>query len=158
MTRHRKRKQTQKGGAWYNPVSWFSSDNNNNYASGILEETNKKIGDATQSITGWFSSSSPTNEVSNSYSNTSPSIETQPQPQSQQELTNYQTTGGRRRTKRMRGGLGLTYYATPVGGLKVASPDSWQFYADGTNQYSLKAGSRKRKRKNRKSKTRRHKR
>ena len=70
--------------------------------------------------------------------------------------------GGRRR-KRCRsmkggkGGLGLTYYAAPVDGLKVAEPTSWQFYANGVNQYSVKGGSRKRRaRKSRR--TRRHKR
>jgi hypothetical protein len=75
--------------------------------------------------------------------------------------------GGRRR-KRARsmkggkGGLGLTYYAAPVDGLKVAEPTTWQYYANGTNQYSVKGGSRKRrnsKRKPRKSRrTRRHRR
>lgn len=69
-------------------------------------------------------------------------------------------TGGRRRrrTRSMKGGkggLGLTYYATPVSGLAVAEPTSWQFYANGTNQYSVKGGSRKRRgRKSRR--TRRH--
>ena len=73
--------------------------------------------------------------------------------------------GGRRRSRaksrqmQMRGGksnLGLTYYATPVSGLNVADPTSWQYYANGTNQYSVKGGSKKRRkgrksRKNRKS-------
>ena len=70
--------------------------------------------------------------------------------------------GGRRR-KRCRsmkggkGGLGLTYYAAPVDGLKVAEPTSWQFYANGVNQYSVKGGSRKRRARNSR-RTRRHKR
>jgi len=61
--------------------------------------------------------------------------------------------GGTHRTRaRMRarsmkggkGGLGLTYYAAPVSDLKVAEPTTWQYYANGTNQYSVKGGSRKR--------------
>ena len=66
------------------------------------------------------------------------------------------SSGGKRR-KRSRsmkggkGGLGLTYYATPVSGMKVAEPTSWQFYANGTNQYSVKGGSRKRRGRGRKN-------
>jgi hypothetical protein len=70
--------------------------------------------------------------------------------------------GGRRRKRcrSMKGGKGgsnLAYYAAPVSGLKVAEPTSWQYYANGVNQYSVKGGSRKRRgRKSRR--TRRHKR
>jgi hypothetical protein len=57
--------------------------------------------------------------------------------------------GGRRRSKRMRGGigtnrdLGLTYYATPVNGIKVAEPTYMEYYT---------GGRRRRSRKNRKGK------
>jgi len=81
------------------------------------------------------------------------------------ETTSVSSYGGRHRRharsmKGGKGGLGLTYYATPVSGLRVAEPTTLQFYANGTNQYSVKGGSRKRKgRKSRKSrKSRRHKR
>ena len=73
------------------------------------------------------------------------------------------TMGGRRRRRgrrrTMKGGkdgLGLTYYASPVSGLKVAEPTYW--INSNTNQ-SIKGGSRRRKssRKSRKSrKNRRH--
>ena len=72
----------------------------------------------------------------------------------------YQGQGGRRRRRARsmkggKGGLGLTYYAAPVSDLKVAEPTTWQYYANGTNQYSVKGGSRKRRgRKSRR--TRRH--
>jgi hypothetical protein len=61
----------------------------------------------------------------------------------------YSTQGGRGRKRAIsmrggKGGLGFTYYAAPVSGLKVAEPTSWQYYANGTNQYSVKGGSRKR--------------
>lgn len=75
--------------------------------------------------------------------------------------TGVVSTGGRRRrrARSMKGGKGgsnLAYYAAPVSGLKVAEPTSWQYYANGVNQYSVKGGSRKRKgRKSRR--TRRHK-
>jgi hypothetical protein len=67
----------------------------------------------------------------------------------------YNPLGGRRRRKMKggKGGLGLTYYATPVSGLNVAKPTYWI-----PNQ-SIKGGSRRkrRQRKSRKSrKTRRH--
>lgn len=50
-----------------------------------------------------------------------------------------------------KGGLGLSYYASPVSDLKVAEPTSWQYYANGTNQYSVTGGSKKRKNRTRKS-------
>jgi len=74
----------------------------------------------------------------------------------------YSTQGGGRRKRAIsmkggKAGLGLTYYSTPVSGLKVAEPTSWQYYANGTNQYSVKGGSRKC-RGIKSSRTRRHKR
>lgn len=67
-----------------------------------------------------------------------------------------ETVGGRRRKRSIKGGSNLAYYAAPVSGLKVAEPTSWLFYANGTNQYSVEGGSRRRKgRKGRR--TRRHK-
>lgn len=79
---------------------------------------------------------------------------------SSNEVTTTTTVGGKRRRRARtmkggKGGLGLTYYASPVSGLKVAEPTTLQFYANGTNQYSIKGGSRKRRgRKTRR--TRRH--
>jgi hypothetical protein len=57
----------------------------------------------------------------------------------------------RRRSRTMKGGkggLGLTYYASPVSGIKVAQPTTWI-------NYSTKGGSRRRR--TNKRKTRRHK-
>ena len=72
----------------------------------------------------------------------------QPQLQPQQNIVQPQPIGGKRRIRRsMKGGKGLTYYASPVSGLKVAEPTTWI------------GGSRKRKNKGKKSRrTRRHKR
>ena len=68
----------------------------------------------------------------------------------------YNPLGGRRRRKMKggKGGLGLTYYATPVSGLNVAKPTYWI-----PNQ-SIKGGSRRKSKKSKRSrksrKTRRH--
>jgi hypothetical protein len=89
---------------------------------------------------------------------------TTPDASTSTEVDPNDSSGGRRRRRARsmkggKGGLGLTYYATPVSGMKVAEPTSWQFYANGTNQYSVKGGSRKRRGRGRKSRrTRRHKR
>ncbi len=81
--------------------------------------------------------------------------------QSGMTVNSYGQQAGRRRKRcrSMKGGKGgsnLAYYAAPVSGLKVAEPTTWQYYANGVNQYSVKGGSRKRR--SRKSRrTRRHK-
>jgi hypothetical protein len=57
--------------------------------------------------------------------------------------------GGRRRKKHMRGGigssrgLGLTYYASPVNGIKVAEPTYMEFYKGGSRRRSRKCKRRK---------------
>ena len=98
-------------------------------------------------------------EPMNSSSYTAPmtnSMNSYQTPQQEQQMSSY---GGKRRRRSMtkskimkggKDGLGLTYYASPVSGIKVAQPTSWQYYANGTNQYSVKGGSKKR-RKGRKS-------
>ena len=54
--------------------------------------------------------------------------------------------GGRRRRKRMRGGigtsnsLGLTYYASPVNGINVAEPTYMEYYTGGRRRKSRKTG------------------
>ena len=76
----------------------------------------------------------------------------------------YNPLGGRRRRKMKggKGGLGLTYYATPVSGLNVAKPTYWipnQSLNGGSRRKRRQIKSRKSKksRKSRKSKkTRRH--
>jgi hypothetical protein len=65
------------------------------------------------------------------------------------------TLKGRKHMKGGKGGLGLTYYATPVSNMKVAEPTYWEVYANGTNQYNIKGGSKKRKTKRRTRRTRR---
>ena len=81
------------------------------------------------------------------------------QDQDAENMGPYQNAGRRvkrgKKTRRMKGGkggLGLTYYATPVNGLKVAEPTYWEVYGNGN---IMKAGSKKRRNKrNKRSKKR----
>lgn len=176
MTKHKKTKRrVQKGGEWYNPASWFNTDDPNapkqswgDWFSGTTNSAENALGNAASSIQTKMSNAlvSAKNIVNTDVSLTGSQNVSVPasnqDSQSEQSLQPLQTSqstqstyGGKkhRKSRKMKGGkggLGLTYYAAPVSGLKVASPNSWQFYADGTNQYSLKGGSRKRRR------TRRH--
>ena len=81
------------------------------------------------------------------------------QPVSQsQPVVHDLSIGGKRRHKKytLKGGksLGLTYYATPVSNMKVAEPTYWEVYANGTNQYNIKGGSKRKAKKQRKTKRR----
>jgi len=182
MTKHRKTKRrSQKGGlfgffegsdttpsygekkAWYNPTGWFESSNSQ--SDSIITQVDTSIGNgATNAINA---AKSGMDAVSNSVSNAMESL-TSPSDTTQYQTTQYQTTplGGKRKrySRTMKGGkgdLGLTYYATPVSGIKVVEPNTWLLYNNGTNQCSIKGGSRKRRAHRRKTKknrqTRRHK-
>jgi hypothetical protein len=98
--------------------------------------------DATSSMMSTVSApfSSSDNATSPSDNTTSPSGQS-----SETEVNSYGQEGGRRRKRSIKGGSNLAYYAAPVSGLKVAEPTSWLFYANGTNQYSVKGGSKRRK-------------
>ena len=163
MTKHRKtQKRRQKGGGMFD---WFGTSSADPYApkrtwgqwfsgaTGSAENTLTNIGNSISSGT--------TNMVNsaNNFMKSDVNLTGSQQPIQQPIQQQYYNTsfGGKRRrySRRMKGGkggLGLTYYAPPVSGLKVAEPDSWQYYANGTNQYSVKGGSRKCKTR----KTRRH--
>ena len=178
MTKHRKsRRRSQKGGSWYNPGSWFGSstpvDPNapkkswlqavSGTASGAVNGASNLIGEGASSIsTGAEGLGTSVMGVFNTDVGSAPvaapvqPVEVQPvavQPVAVQP--EVQPVGGRRkkRCRTMKGGkgLGLTYYATPVSGLKVAEPTTWQYYANGTNQYSTCGGSRRKKSSRRKS-------
>ena len=167
MTKHRKtQRRRQKGGEWYNPVSWFGTSSADPYApkrtwgqwfsgaTGSAENTLTNIGNSISSgTTNMVNSANNFMKSDVNLTGSQQPIQQQPysnpQPiQQQQQYPNQPAYGGKRRrhSRRMKGGkggLGLTYYAAPVLGLKVAEPDSWQYYANGTNQYSVKGGSRK---------------
>jgi hypothetical protein len=153
MVKHRRTRtrKSQKGGEWYNPFKtedpyapkktwgqWWSE------TTGSAENTLTNARNSISSVTTGAMDSA------NNFIKSDVNL-TGSQPPMQQ-----QTFGGSRRRRRGRtmkggkGGLGLTYYATPVSGINMVKPDSWQYYANGTNQYSVKGGSRRRTRRNRK--------
>ena len=180
MTNHRKNRRTrrsQKGGfSLFNPGTWFNSSKPEDpNKKTVLDSTKEVLQSGVNSTENFIgtTATSATNVVSNAAGNvkdsvlglfssndTLPSTSSTTIPQTTIPQTNG-TSGGRRRRRAKsmkggKGGLGLTYYASPVSGLKVAEPTTWQYYANGTNQYSVKGGSRKRRgRKTRR--TRRHK-
>jgi hypothetical protein len=155
MTKHRtSKRRSQKGGSWYNPVSWFGSsapedpnapkksvlDSITGATSSVVSGANNLLGSAAESTKSGFNSvvsgaSGLLNTNVTGSSSTVTPVVTQP--------TTGATMGGRRRrrARTMKGGkdgLGLTYYASPVSGLKVAEPTYW--VNSNTNQ-SIKGGS-----------------
>ena len=170
MTKHRRtRRKSQRGGDWYNPNSWFGSSESievapsvNSSEPGLIDNLSNSVSGAASGAEGFLGStfekakgaaSGSSSWVSGLFS----SGETQAPVQAEETVYNQelQTFGGRRRSKVRRGlrggkgGLGLTYYATPVSGIKVAEPTYW-----------IKGGSRRRRktRKTHRHKSRRRKR
>jgi hypothetical protein len=175
MTKHKRTKRrNQRGGAWYNPMSWFSGtgtedpdapkksivDTITGATTNAVNSANTLVGDAANSVTQGASN------ISDSISST---LNTNVDVTGTQQPTGTQSTGTqstdvqsqpvpvpmggkkRRRSRTMKGGkggLGLTYYASPVSGIKVAQPTTWL-------NYSTKGGSRRRR--TNKRKTHRHK-
>jgi len=151
MTKHRKYKRTQRGGflSWLTGEPDAPSDPN---APSWLDRTKASA----SGLGSWFGSSDEASGTTSSYtpSTYTPSTYTPQTPQTQTDTSNYTPAVGGRKRRRMRGGkggLGLTYYATPVSGLKVVEPNEWLLY---NNMANLKGGSRKRRCKTRKCKTR----
>lgn len=161
MTKHRQtRRRSQRGGFW-NPFSSVPEDPNapsmwsklTGWGSSAVEKT-KEVGNsidsglgnlgtqASNAIGDGFKSINPigSNDVPPAASSTTV-------PPGSYSTTSYNYGGRRRRRARSmkggKGGLGLTYYASPVSGLKVAEPTTMQYYGNGVNQYSVKGGSRK---------------
>ena len=153
MTKRKSRK-LQKGGDW-NPMTWFNTSSTQSwkdYFFNLGTKTTEGVGNLTNNIENAITDMS-----------TFQPDPTQPAPIQPAPIQQDPTFGGKskhRRHKRrqtMKGGkngLGLTYYATPVSGLRVAGPTTWQHYANGTNQYSTKGiitkgGKKSRRRKHR---------
>ena len=136
------------------------------YLDGVKKESGSWFSGVKDKSSGMFSGLFSSSDAAPAASTEVVSATT-PDATTSTEVVPDASSGGRRRRRRRcarsmkggKGGLGLTYYATPVSGMKVAEPTSWQFYANGTNQYSVKGGSRQRRGRGRKSRrTRRHKR
>lgn len=151
MTKHKRTRRNQKGGEWLDPSTWFSSSqpstSSQSWSDYIFNFGNK----AKQTTTGMLdSANSFIGQTANTITEkTNQAIDSGNQLLNQNVNltgnTSNQTYGGKRKrhTKKMRGGNGLTYYAAPVSGLRVAEPTTWQHYANGINQYTTKGGSRR---------------
>ena len=166
MTKYRKHKKTnkrtQRGGVWpfteSDPTApsltsqasnWFQSKK-----SGAESSWGSLFGStpSTSTPTSYTSTSTPTSTPT-SYTPTTPTSYTPTTSPTTSPSTSPAIGGKRRKMRGGKGGLGLTYYATPVSGLKVVEPNEWLLYNNGANH---KGGSRKRRRKTRKRKSRKH--
>lgn len=155
MTKHRKHRRTrkgQRGGAWYDALNPFGSseiapptveepgmlsnitDSVSGTLTGAVSSTEGFLQGAKEKSTSWFSSLNPFSSKD--------VVDTQTTVYNPEQSV---ITGGkhRRKTRKMRvgrymkggkGDSGLTYYATPVYGLKVVQPTYW-----------IKGGSKRRK-------------
>jgi hypothetical protein len=182
MTKHKRTKRrNQKGGLWPFSSTGESSISSQSWGdrfSGYWNKTKENTSSLTNSLESGLGdvSEKTSSSVSsmgtsmseglsnlNPFSNSSSSDSSISNPSSSfiggKRKNKY---GSKRRCKTIKGGkggLGLTYYATPVSGIRVAEPTTWQFYENGVNQYSIKGGSKKRRTHRRhKKKTRRYKR
>lgn len=175
MTKHRKtRKRNQKGGAWYNPLSWGQQDPNvprrswgewfSGTSNNIIQSADNAVGTAANAI-----SSGAQNAYSNVFSSNTqvqPAQPSQPIPTAEQEqpitrnssletapLSDYSNSsmgGKRKRTRRMKGGYS-----------KMGGPEDLAYYAAPVNGLkvaaptywvSSKGGSKSRSQKKRKTK------
>ena len=158
MTKYKKNKKTNKRrqrGGWFDSWPFTSSNDDQGYGaqasalgsqasqkvSAMGAEVSEKAGKAKSYFESFFKSSpAPSYTPTPTYT-----------PASATPTTRPDTTGGRKRRKMQggKGGLGLTYYATPVLKSDVVGPNEWLSY-----KINYKGGSRKRRCKTRKCKTR----
>jgi hypothetical protein len=151
MARHKRtrtKKRRQRGGFWpftsssdstYQPAStsswtsWFSSKakDTTNSLENTLGNLSSSVTNTMSSLTSSSTTPSTSDSMTPSQSQSMQSQPTQSQPMQSQPMQSQVmsgTYGGKRRTKRrMKGGdkLGLTYYATPVSGIKMPEPTYW---------------------------------
>lgn len=145
MTRHRKTKRRiYRGGDWFSPSTWFSGSSDK--AKSVVNSAESSLGNISNSVSNSFSSLSSYNPFSSSTDSSTSYPAPAPAYSPPVSSTTYmpQSVGGRRRrghkgrSRKLsdrklsdrklsggKGGLGLTYYATPVSGLKVAEPTYW---------------------------------
>ena len=158
MTKHRKTRRSQKGGLFgffesppdpyapKKPSFWESITGSGTSTTPSYQSPNQS--------SSFFGSSSPSANQNSSFLGPSQNQNSgYGSFQSPARSSGYGSGYGGKRGKQTmtkgktmkggKGGLGLTYYASPVSGLQVADPTSWQYYANGTNQYSLTGGSKR---------------
>lgn len=147
---HKSRKV--RGGAWYNPLSWFKEEEQPSYFSPTVEEkpllqsvgegaqdlmqkADQKIVEASNAISSGVSSA--TQNVQDVLNTDVPLVSSDASvPEYTQPAVPASAFGGRRRRQQKagKGGLGLAYYATPVDGMKVAEPTYWEEYKGGARR------------------------
>jgi hypothetical protein len=129
-TKRHNRNRCQKGGF----LGFFEEEKNDingnvSTDSGMLSTITNLF---TPTSTPSYSTPTPTPTSTPSYSTPTPTSTP-----SYSTPTSNSYLGGRRRSKHMRGGigtskgLGLTYYASPVDGIKVAEPTYMEYYKGG---------------------------
>jgi len=165
----RSRRLANRGGAWYNPLSWFQKEEEPSYmsnlgmgmqpeekpllqsvgegAQNLMQTADQKIVEASNAISSGVSSASQSvQDVLKSDISITGSSE--PEPSYSQPVVPASSFGGRRRRGRSqrqrggKGGLGLTYYASPVDGMKVAEPTYWEEYKGGRSRRRTQRRSR----------------
>uniref|UniRef100_A0A6C0IUH5 Uncharacterized protein n=1 Tax=viral metagenome TaxID=1070528 RepID=A0A6C0IUH5_9ZZZZ len=142
----RTHKRKQRGGDWYNPASWFSSSTDPyapkkswaDWWSSTTGSAEASLASASESISSGAQNmvSSANNYLSQDI-NVSGNNPTNNQIQSNpvNPINNQiqpNPVGGKRRKSRSKSksykggkGLGITYYATPITGIKTAQPNYW---------------------------------
>ena len=133
-----KGKISQRGGWSFNPFG-DSNDSGDSYFSKIKEQASNLNPFSSTPAPAYTSNAAPAYT-----SNAAPSDTSQQTPQIK-PLTSTMGGKSRKKLKGGKGGLGLTYYATPVSDIKVVQPNEWLPY-----KINYKGGSRRRKRKSRK--------
>lgn len=148
-SQHKSRKV--RGGAWYNPLSWFKKEETSSFSlpaeekpllqsvgegtQDLMQKADQKILDASNSISSGVSSASE--NVQNALNTDIPLVaSSEPSPAYTQPTAPAASFGGRRRRQQKagKGGLGLGYYATSVDGMKVAEPTYWEEYKGGARR------------------------
>ena len=153
MVKHRRTsRKCQKGGDWYNPMSWFNNTNTYAPKKSFVESATDVTKGAVSSVEGALGSAADASKTAwnNTTTEASKLLSTDINVTGETNNTNSSVGGKRRKNKTMKGGkggLGLTYYATPVSNMNVVKPTYWEVYANGNNQYITKGGSRRIKRK-----------
>ena len=165
----RSRRLANRGGAWYNPLSWFQKEEEQSYMSNLgmgMQPEEKpllqSVGEGAQNLmqTADQKIVEASNAISSGVSSASQSVQdvlktdvpitgsSEAEPSYSQPLVPASSFGGRRRRGRSqrqrggKGGLGLTYYASPVHGMKVAEPTYWEEYKGGRSRRRTQRRSR----------------
>jgi hypothetical protein len=142
-----KTRRKQKGGDWYNPMSWFSSSSDP-YApkKSWSDWWSETTGSAENALSGASQSAQNMMSSANQYLSQDVNVTGTNNSQNNQYVANGGKSKKNRSKKGGNRGLGITYYATPVSDYKTAQPTYW-----------IKGGKKKSKRINNSKKTKRSK-